>query len=61
MRAFNPAKPDKFQSFSSTQYDNLSDEELRALINSTGRIKVAPQQHIPAKKHIDLDKLTGGK
>lgn len=56
MRAFNPAKPDKNQSFSSTEYDNLSDEELRKLLNAC-KVRVQPQQRPAAPKYVDLDAL----
>lgn len=56
MRAFNPAKPDKNQSFSATEYDNLSDEELRKLLNAC-KVRVQPQQRPVAPKYTDLDAL----
>lgn len=56
MRAFNPAKPDKFNSFSSTDYDNLSDEELRKLLNAC-KVRVQPQQRPASPKYTDLDAL----
>lgn len=56
MRAFNPAKPDKNQSFSATEYDNLSDEDLRKLLNAC-KVRVQPQQRPAAPKYTDLDAL----
>ena len=56
MRAFNPAKPDRGQAFSATQYDNLSDEELRKLLNAC-KVRVQPQQKPSAPKYTDLDAL----
>lgn len=56
MRAFNPAQPDKGQAFSSTQYDNLSDEELRKLLNAC-KVRVQPQTRPQTPKYTDLDSL----
>ena len=56
MRAFNPAQPDKGQSFSSTQYDNLSDEELQKLLNQC-KVRVASQVKPQAPKYVDLDRI----
>jgi len=56
MRAFNPAKPDKGQAFSATQYDNLSDEELRKLLNAC-KVRVQPQARPQTPKYTDLDSL----
>lgn len=44
-----------------TEFDNLSDEDLRKLINSTGRItvnSVAPPP--PPKKVVNLEHIFGG-
>jgi hypothetical protein len=56
MRAFNPAKPDKNQYFSATEYDNLSDEELRKLLNAC-KVRVQPQIRPATPKYTDLDSL----
>jgi hypothetical protein len=56
MKAFNPAKPDRGQAFSATQYDNLSDEELRKLLNAC-KVRVQPQQRPVAPKYVDIDAL----
>ena len=56
MRAFNPAKPDKGQAFSSSEYDNLSDEELRKLLNAC-KVRVQPQTRPQTPKYTDLDSL----
>ena len=58
---FNQPNPDSESlGYKPTDLDNLSDDEILRLINGTGKIRVAPHQHIAPKKHIDLDKLTGG-
>ncbi len=56
MKAFNPAKPDRGQAFSATPYDNLSDEELRKLLNAC-KVRVQPQQRPAAPKYVDIDAL----
>lgn len=58
---FNQPKPDSESlGYKPTDLDNLSDEEILRLINGTGKVHVQPQQHIPPKRHVDLDRLTGG-
>jgi hypothetical protein len=54
----NPAKPDKFNSFSPTEYDNLSDEELAKLLRQCN-VNVSPQVKPQAPKYTDLDSLVG--
>lgn len=59
---FNQPSPDSESlGYKPTDLDNLSDEEILRLINGTGKVRVQPQQHIPPKRHIDLDRLTGDK
>lgn len=48
-----------------SEYDKLSDEELRKLINDAARTKglagnIQPQVRPPQKKVVDLDALFGG-
>jgi len=48
-----------------TEYDKLSDEELRKLINDAARTKglqgnIPAQYRPPVKKVIDLDAILGG-
>ncbi len=48
-----------------TQYDNLSDEDLRKLINDAARTKglqgnIQPQHRPAPKKVVDLDQYLGG-
>jgi hypothetical protein len=58
MTGFYQPQPDSSHSgYKQTEYDNLSDEELAALINATGRARVAPQRRPPAKGYVDLDAL----
>jgi hypothetical protein len=57
-QAFNPQKPDKFNSFSSSEYDNLSDEELAKLLRQC-KVNVSPQLKPQAPKYTDLDRLVG--
>lgn len=54
MTGFNPAKPDKGQSFRPTEYDNLTDEQLQELLNKCG-VRVAPQKKPNFGTYVDLD------
>ncbi len=56
MTGFVQAKPDKFQSFKATEYDNLSDEELQKLLNQC-KVRVASQVKPQAPKYVDLDRI----
>lgn len=48
-----------------SEYDKLSDDDLRKLINDAARVKglhgnIQPQYRPPQKKVVDLDQYLGG-
>jgi hypothetical protein len=58
MGSFYQPQPDSSHSgYKPTDLDNLSDEEIVALINGTGKARVAPQRRPPVKGYVDLDAL----
>jgi hypothetical protein len=58
---FRLARPDsESNGFKPTQYDNLSDEQIVALINSAGKRQVRPHVPPPQKKVVDLDAIARG-
>ena len=58
MTGFVQAKPDKFQSFKATEYDNLSDDQVAELLRKSG-VRVGPQKKPNFGKYVDLTHLPG--
>jgi hypothetical protein len=58
MTGFVQAKPDKFNSFSSSEYDNLTDDQLAELLRQC-KVNVSPQLKPQSPKYTDLDRLVG--
>lgn len=61
----NQPNPDKLAQQGPSEYDNLSNEDLRKLINDAARLKgragnLQPQVRPVAKKVVDLDQYLGG-
>ena len=60
--SFNQPSPDSESlGYKPTEYDNLSDEQLRELINATGKVRVNPQARPVPKREVDIDKYLGGR
>jgi hypothetical protein len=61
MGAFYQPKPNSESlGYKPTEFDNLSPEELDALINATGKIRVGPAQRPKPVRVVDLDAIIGG-
>ena len=60
MGSFYQPKPNSESlGYKPTEYDNLSSEELDALINATGRARVGPAQKPKPIRVVDLDAIIG--
>ena len=57
---YQPAPDSSHHGYKTTEYDNLSDEELDKLINATGKARVSPAKKPQPIRVVDLDALLGG-
>jgi hypothetical protein len=56
---FNQPRPDsESNGYKSTDYDNLSDEQLDTLLRQC-KVNVGPMRVPTPKRHVDLDALLG--